>query len=196
MQRKDSLHALAERHFAHRERGVRAAPVLADDRAFEHLNALLVSFAHFHVHAHGVARPHRRTIHQVALLDGFDRFHDSHSSCVLPIPEPTWAPRRVLRTTLASRLLKSGRPTPAAPRWSTRRLSGAPAGAEASVPRAGAVATARSRRDGPRSTHPAPPCRGTPPAACTADGRAVHARTNPRRPIRGARRRPASTGRS
>src|SRR5690349_5099933 len=51
MEREDALDALAERHLADREARPDAAAVHADHHALEHLDALLVAFAHLHVHA-------------------------------------------------------------------------------------------------------------------------------------------------
>src|SRR6188768_2618865 len=62
---ENALDALAERHLAHREGGADAAPVHADDHAFEHLDALLVALAHLHVDANRVARLHRRALDQL-----------------------------------------------------------------------------------------------------------------------------------
>src|SRR5262245_27949900 len=75
VQWEDTLDALAERDLAHGERRARAAPVHPNHHALEHLDALLVAFAHLHVHAHRVPGPHRRALGQLATLDGFYRSH-------------------------------------------------------------------------------------------------------------------------
>src|SRR5690606_11259913 len=77
MQRENALDTLAERHLAHREGGARAAAVLADHQAFEHLDAFLLALAHLHVDADGIAGPHGGTGLQVWLLHGFNRLHHS-----------------------------------------------------------------------------------------------------------------------
>src|SRR3954471_4840753 len=84
VQREDALDALAERHLAHRERRARAAAVHPDDHALEHLDALLVPFAHLHVHAHGIARLDRRALGELSALDGLNGCHD-----VTPFPFAT-----------------------------------------------------------------------------------------------------------
>src|SRR5262245_36559920 len=71
VQRKNALDPLAERHLAHRERRAGAAAMNADDDALEDLDALLVAFAHFHVHLHRIARPHLRPLGQLRLLHQF-----------------------------------------------------------------------------------------------------------------------------
>src|SRR5262249_30394128 len=68
VERKNALDPLPERHFAHCERRARAAAMQADHDAFEDLDALLVAFAHFHVHADRVARPHVRPLGQLRLF--------------------------------------------------------------------------------------------------------------------------------
>src|SRR5947207_552321 len=65
VQREDPFDPLSERHLAHREGRAGAAAVQPDDDAFEYLNAFLVAFANFDVHAHGVARFHRRPLGQL-----------------------------------------------------------------------------------------------------------------------------------
>jgi hypothetical protein len=62
VEREDALDALAERDLADREGRARAAPVHADHHAFEHLDALLVAFAHLDVYLHGVPRLDRRAL--------------------------------------------------------------------------------------------------------------------------------------
>ena len=80
MQREDALDALAERHLADGEGRARAAAVHADHHALEHLDALLVAFAHLDVHANGVARLDRRAGRELRRLDGFN---GSHHDCSL-----------------------------------------------------------------------------------------------------------------
>src|SRR5262252_8199935 len=80
MQREDALDSLSERHFADGERRARAAPMQADDHALEDLNALLVAFSDLDVHAHGVARLHRRTLSELSLFHQFNRAHDCPQS--------------------------------------------------------------------------------------------------------------------
>src|SRR5207247_1843111 len=75
VQREDALDPLAERDLAHREGGARAAAVNADDDALENLDAFLVALAHFHMHADGVARPHRRPLRQLLFFDQLNRAH-------------------------------------------------------------------------------------------------------------------------
>ena len=92
VQREDALDALPERDLADGERRARAAAMQADDDAFEHLNALLVAFAHLHVHLDRVARLHRRPFGQLRLLDQLNRAHRSsqvrsalsRQDCILP----------------------------------------------------------------------------------------------------------------
>src|SRR5208337_3981143 len=55
MQRKDTLHSVAEGDLAHGKGGVAPGVPLPDDDAFENLNALLVAFFDLHVHANGIA---------------------------------------------------------------------------------------------------------------------------------------------
>src|SRR5438876_1871034 len=54
VERENALDTLAERHLAHRKGPARPAAMHPDDHALEDLDALLVAFAHFHVHADGV----------------------------------------------------------------------------------------------------------------------------------------------
>src|SRR5207247_8406300 len=75
VQREDALDALTERYFAHGEGRARAAAVQADHDAFEDLNALLVTLAHFHMHANGVARLHRRPLGQLRSFHQLNRAH-------------------------------------------------------------------------------------------------------------------------
>src|SRR5262249_52390718 len=62
VQREDALDADAVRDLADRERGARAAAVLADDDALEHLDALLVAFLDQRVNANAVARAKVRDV--------------------------------------------------------------------------------------------------------------------------------------
>src|SRR6266566_8730193 len=73
VEREDALDPLPERDLSDRERRARAAPVHADHHAFEHLDALLVAFAHLHVDFHGVTRLDRRAFRQLPGLDGLYR---------------------------------------------------------------------------------------------------------------------------
>jgi hypothetical protein len=75
VQRENALDALAERHLADRKRRAAAAAMQGDDQTLEDLDALLVAFAHLHVHAYGVARPHGRPLHHVRLFDNLNRLH-------------------------------------------------------------------------------------------------------------------------
>src|SRR5205823_6540187 len=68
--------------FADRERRARAAAVHPDHHAFEHLDALLVPFAHLHVHAHSIARLDRRALGQLSALDGLNGCHDKSPSII------------------------------------------------------------------------------------------------------------------
>src|SRR5438093_1014958 len=199
VQRKDALHALAERHFADRERGARPAAVLPDHHALEHLDALLVPLAHLHVHAHGVARLDRRAFGQLAALDGLYGSHDnapfSRFSLILT-HDPADATASARRQPDARRaappeLLRLPAPgRRAAPRPADRDA----ARACGSTPRAGAIA--RSPRDGPTAAPAAPHARGTPRAARTARSPAILARTCRARPTHRRRRRRARTARA
>src|SRR6185503_7764756 len=75
VQREDALHALAERHLADGKGRARAAAVHPDHHALEHLDALLVPFAHLHVHFHGVPGLDRRALGELAALDGLNGIH-------------------------------------------------------------------------------------------------------------------------
>ena len=75
VQREDALDALAERDLAHGKGRARPAAVHPDHHPLEHLDAFLVAFTHLHVHANGIARLDRRTLHDVRALDGFNRGH-------------------------------------------------------------------------------------------------------------------------
>src|SRR4051794_30731136 len=77
VERKDALDSLAERHLAHGEGRARAAAVHADDHTLEHLDALLVAFAHLDVHLDRVAGLHRRPLGQLRLFDQLNRAHHS-----------------------------------------------------------------------------------------------------------------------
>src|SRR5262249_32047995 len=52
-----------------------AAAMQPDDDAFEHLNAFLVALANLDVHAHGIARFHRRPLGQLRLFHQLNRAH-------------------------------------------------------------------------------------------------------------------------
>jgi hypothetical protein len=75
--REDALHALTERHLAHREGGANAAAAQVDHHAFEDLNPFLVAFLDAHVHAHRVSRLHPRPLDELRLLHHLHRGHDN-----------------------------------------------------------------------------------------------------------------------
>src|SRR5439155_6338206 len=106
VERENPLDALAERHFAHRKGPARPAAMHPDDDALEDLDALLVAFAHFHVHADGVARLHRRPVGQLRLLDHVDTAGTHHLT-------PSRAERRARAESLA--LLRPTRRRPGDP---------------------------------------------------------------------------------
>src|SRR5688572_22595033 len=82
VQREYAFHALAERDLAHRKGRPHAASMHPDDDAFEDLNALLVAFAHFHVHFNGISGLHLRPFGHVCLFYDFNRAHGRlPSSC-------------------------------------------------------------------------------------------------------------------
>src|SRR6476619_2488618 len=122
MQREDALHALAERHLAHGERGPGTAAVHANHHAFEHLDAFLVALADLDVDTHRVARLDRRARGELRALDGIYGNHQTTPSLVAPT-DPAAA---------------GGRPRPA-PRRSTNQ-----AGDPASWPALPGAATSRS----------------------------------------------------
>src|SRR5687767_12578569 len=165
MQREDPLDPLAERHFAHRERGTHAAAVHPDDDAFEHLDALFVALAHLHVHFHGVSGLHLRPFGHLCFLYDVNRAHGR----------------------LPSSLPSTRAGFPALPRQARRRPADR-AAAPASAPAPAAYATYESRRDGPKPARREPSSLETPRGACSAGNRAARVRTN--RPPQNLRRQP------
>jgi hypothetical protein len=62
MQREDSFHSLAKGDFAYRECGVIPGPALADDRAFENLNPLFITFFDNDVDTHRISGAELRQV--------------------------------------------------------------------------------------------------------------------------------------
>src|SRR5204863_8471611 len=74
--REDALDADAVGHLADGEGLAVLATATTKDRAFEHLDALLVALDDLHVHAHGVAGLEgRHVLAELAVLDPIDRIH-------------------------------------------------------------------------------------------------------------------------
>src|SRR6185436_1206045 len=76
VEREDALDALAEGDLSDGEGRARAAAMHADHHPLEHLDALLVPFAHLDVDLHGVPGLDRRALCQLPLLDSLYRSHD------------------------------------------------------------------------------------------------------------------------
>src|SRR6266850_3066461 len=146
MQRENALHALAERHLAHRERGARAAAVHADHDALEDLNPFLVAFADLHVHADRVARLHRRPLGQLRF---FHQFKCAHVS-----PPATPLVCAVLR--------RRATPSPANPAGESVSSPAIPASATGGFPRGFPTAAPRARDRFPLR-----------PGGCSAESRAA-----------------------
>ena len=138
VQREDALDALAERHLADREGRAGAAAVHADHHALEHLDALLVAFAHLDVDAHGVARLDRRALVSCARSTVSTAVITTAPFCSL-LQQILQQPAVVL-VELRARCQQI-RPALQRPR---------------AAPRAAAIA--RSRRGAPTAAPAAPPC--------------------------------------
>src|SRR5687767_15053584 len=107
MQREDALHTLPERNLANGECRARAAAMHPDHHALEHLDALFVAFANFHVDADCVPRLDRGPGRELSLLDGFNGSH--YSAPFAPCSNNSCSKARSSGSSLDGSSIRSGR---------------------------------------------------------------------------------------
>ena len=135
----------------------------------------LSPFAHLHVHAHRIARPHRRALHHLSALDGLYRSHLDRC--------PSLARSSNSRSSARSSRIERRGVQQVRPPLERSRQRFAPAPAR------------RSPRGARTAAPPALRARRTPPAACTAGSPAARRRTSHAPPTPRHRPRPARAAR-